>query len=76
MIERVTIDWEKPFDLADLLYTYDLKMKDCNRYTLVMKKNMTNLASGLGVNDRGWQSRFVFVNKESLGEVGDFLVED
>ena len=51
-------------------------MKDCNQYTLLTKKWMKNLATGLGVNDKGWQSRFIFVNKESLGKVGDFLVEE
>lgn len=76
MIDRVTADWKKLFDWSDLLYTYDLKQKDCIRYTLVTKSKMTNLTTGLGVNDRGWQSRLFFVNKESLGEVGDFLVEE
>lgn len=75
MIDRITANWKKPFDLLDLLYTYDLKLKDCNRYTLVTKSKMKNLETCLGVNDRGWQSRFIFVNKQSLGEVGDFMVE-
>lgn len=69
-VNRITVDWGRSFDLADLIYTYDLKMKDYNRHTLVTKKGMTNLAIGLSVNDRGWQSRFIFVNKESLGGVG------
>lgn len=76
LIARITVDWKKPFDLADLLYTNDLKQKDCNRYTLVKKSKMENLATGLGVIDRGWQSRCIFVNKESLEEEGDFMVEE
>lgn len=75
VVQRVTSDWRRPFNLADLMYTYDLKMKECNRYTLGTKKGMSNLGVGLGVNDRGWQSRFVFVNKDSLGESDSFLVE-
>lgn len=76
MIDRITADWNVPFDLDDLLHTYDLSLKDCSRYTLVTKKSMKNMAVSLSMNDRGWQSRFVFFNKEWLGEVGGFLVED
>ncbi|XP_056698189.1 uncharacterized protein [Spinacia oleracea] len=50
-------------------------IEECCRYTLVTKKGKKNLGVGLAVNDRGWQSRFVYVNKDSLGEKGHFLVE-
>ncbi|XP_056690295.1 uncharacterized protein [Spinacia oleracea] len=75
VVHRVTSGWRTPFDLADLMHVYDLSLKECCRYTLVTKKKKKNLCVGLAVNDRGWQSRFVYVNKASLGEVGNFLVE-
>ncbi|XP_056691026.1 uncharacterized protein [Spinacia oleracea] len=75
VVQGVTADWKVPFDLADLMYSYDLALKECCRYTLVTKKGKKNLGVGLAVNDRGWQSRFVYVNKDSLGEKGHFLVE-
>ncbi|XP_056687846.1 uncharacterized protein [Spinacia oleracea] len=75
VVQGVTADWQVPFDLSDLMFLYDLALKECCRYTLVMKKGKKNLGIGLAVNDRGWQSRFVYVNKDSLGEKGQFLVE-
>ena len=75
VVHGVTANWRTPFDLSDLMYTYDLALQKCCRYTLVTKKGKTNLGVGLGVNDRGWQSRFVFVGKDSLGDKGRFLVE-
>lgn len=76
VIDCVTFDWEAGFDLADLLYTYDLKVMHLCRYTLVTKSKKKNLVTGLRVNDRGWKSRFIFVEKESLGEVGDCMVKE
>ncbi|XP_056694989.1 uncharacterized protein [Spinacia oleracea] len=75
VVHGVTANWRTPFDLSDLMYSYDLALQKCCRYTLVTKKGKTNLGVGLGVNDRGWQSRFVFVGKDSLGDKGRFLVE-
>ncbi|XP_056698614.1 uncharacterized protein [Spinacia oleracea] len=75
VVHGATANWRMPFDLADLMYTYDLVLQKCCRYTLVTKKGKTNLGVGLAVNDRGWQSRFVYVSKDSLGDKGQFFVE-
>ncbi|KNA17564.1 hypothetical protein SOVF_078400 [Spinacia oleracea] len=75
VVHGVTANWRTPFDLSDLMYTYDLALQKCCRYTLVTKKGKKNLGVGLGVNDKGWQSRFVYVSKDSLGDKGQFLVE-
>uniref|UniRef100_A0A803M662 Uncharacterized protein n=1 Tax=Chenopodium quinoa TaxID=63459 RepID=A0A803M662_CHEQI len=45
-----------------------------NRCTLVLKKGHPALVERAGkVNDRGWKSRYLFVDKESLGEEASWM---
>uniref|UniRef100_A0A803MS03 Uncharacterized protein n=1 Tax=Chenopodium quinoa TaxID=63459 RepID=A0A803MS03_CHEQI len=74
VIEWVTKDWAEPFDLSDLVHAYKLQVTKNNRCTATLKRSHPPLVERAGkVNDRGWKSRYVFVDKESLGEDANWL---
>ncbi|KAJ9543815.1 hypothetical protein OSB04_023522 [Centaurea solstitialis] len=68
VIERVTKDWgRRAFSVDDLLSAYNVTKLPYNRYGLFPKgRNDTMLVHRTQVNDRGWKSRYVFVQTSSV----------
>ncbi|CAH9112309.1 unnamed protein product [Cuscuta epithymum] len=63
-----------PFEALDIGYTYDLRTSRIGRYTLTAKDNREAIVSCVDkVNDRGWQTKFFFVQRSSLHPDGSFL---
>ena len=53
VIERITTDWESPFDVTDLLTTYIVKSNKYHRYSLFSRARGDKvLVQSTQVNDR------------------------
>ena len=67
VIERVTKDWESPFDVTDLLTAYIVKSDRYHRYSLFSRARGDKvLVQGTQVNDRHWKARYAFVRISSI----------
>ncbi|CAH9110112.1 unnamed protein product [Cuscuta epithymum] len=70
LMEKETLS----YSVDDLGFTYDLRNSGKGRFILTAKTGMEPLILGVdGANDRGWLSKFFYVERSSLGEVGDLL---
>ncbi|CAH9133902.1 unnamed protein product, partial [Cuscuta epithymum] len=57
------------YSAEDLSFTYDLRTSGRGRFTLVTKAGADPIILGINsANDRGWITKFFFVEKASLGE--------
>ncbi|CAH9084038.1 unnamed protein product [Cuscuta europaea] len=65
------------FSAHDLGYTYDLRTSGKGRFILIVKSGRDPLILGISnANDRGWMTKFFFVERSSLGESGGFLTDN
>ena len=61
VIERVTKDWDAPFDVIDLLTAYIVKPDKHHRYSLFSRARGDKiLVQNTQVNDRQWKVRYAF----------------
>ena len=61
MIERVTKDWDAPFDVIDLLTAYIVKPDKHHMYSLFSRARGDKiLVQNTQVNDRQWKVRYAF----------------
>lgn len=73
-IERLTEKFGLSLHSSVVWESYSLIEFDIGRYIFRVRKNCPPLIYGTSTaNDRGWRSRFFFVNLGSLGSSGDFL---
>ncbi|CAH9114366.1 unnamed protein product [Cuscuta europaea] len=64
------------FSADDLGFTYDLRTSGKGIFMVIVKPGREPLVLGISnANDRGWMTKFFFVEKSSLGEHEDFLVD-
>ena len=56
-------------ELADLMYSYNLNISGSRRFLTQLKSQRTVLVTGVKVDDKGWRSKFFFVNLSSLGDM-------
>ncbi|KAI3667942.1 hypothetical protein L6452_43013 [Arctium lappa] len=69
VVDRLTADWEVPFNLNDLLAAYSVKADNYHRYSLFPRtKGDTVLVHNTAVNDRGWKRHYVFLQVASLND--------
>ena len=62
VIQRVTKDWDSPFDVTDLLTAYIVKPDKHHRYSLFSRARGDKiLVQNTQVNDRQWKVRYAFV---------------
>ncbi|XP_021739070.1 uncharacterized protein LOC110705495 [Chenopodium quinoa] len=73
VIAKVTESWEDPFNLSDLAHVYKIHVKASNRCTLHVRRGRSPLVGNVNTNDRGWKTRYVFVDKETLGEGAQWM---
>ena len=66
-MERVTKDWESPFDITDLLTAYIVKSNKHHRYSLFSRARGDKvLVKNTQVNDRQWKVGYAFVRISSI----------
>ncbi|CAH9093937.1 unnamed protein product [Cuscuta europaea] len=64
------------FTSRDLVLTYDLRTSGKSRFILTLKTGRNPLILGISnANDRGWMEKFFFVERASLGEHGNGLMD-
>ncbi|KAI3757976.1 hypothetical protein L6452_05522 [Arctium lappa] len=69
VVDRLTADWEAPFNLNDLLAAYSVKADNYHRYSLFPRtKGDIVLVQNTAVNDRGWKRHYVFLQVASLND--------
>lgn len=74
VLETVTANWTDRLTLGDLCKCYEFRKKEMSRLTIYRRPGFAHLVEGADtVNDRGWKSRYFFVDKESLGVPGKYL---
>ncbi|CAH9104573.1 unnamed protein product, partial [Cuscuta europaea] len=62
------------FASEDLGFSYDLRTSGKGRFILTLKPGTKPLVLGISnANDRGWLTRFFFVERSSLSGSGDYL---
>lgn len=75
LLEKATVGWKDKITLGDLCKCYEFRKKEMGRVTMYRRRpGYMHLVEGADiVNDRGWKSRYFFVDKRSVGEAGRFL---
>ena len=68
-LELVTAEWDSCVDLEDILVHYSFKVSSTKKYTLSLRKGAKKLIYDHNAKDKGWNRKFFFVRKSSLGDL-------
>ena len=70
-LESVTVGWDEWVEPEDLLVHYSFKVSVTKKYTLSLRKGARKLILDQNAKDKGWNKKFFFVRKSSLGDLED-----
>ena len=70
-LELVTSGWDSWVESEDLLVHYTFKVSSTKKYTLALRKGAKKLVFDSNARDNGWNRKFFFVRKSSLGKLED-----
>ena len=68
-LELVTAGWDGCVEPEDLLVHYSFKVSGTKKYTLSLRKGAKKLVLDHNAKDKGWNKKFFFVRKSSLGDL-------
>ena len=67
VVHEVSARHHLPMELADFLHSYNLTTSRFGWFLTQLKSQRTALVTGVKAGDRGWRSKYFFVNLASLG---------
>ena len=68
-LELVTVGWDDWVEPEDLLVHYSFKVSGTKKYTLALRKGARKLVFDHNAKDKGWNRKFFFVRKSTLGDL-------
>ena len=71
-LELVTAEWDSCVDWEDILVHYSFKVSSTKKYTFSLRKRAKKLIYDQNAKDKGWNRKFFYVRKTSLGDLENY----